>query len=129
MSSRFDLVVRNGTVIDGTGSDPRTADVAVRDGRIAAVGHFDGDERPTRLGDGINTGEHHTRRHVSDGARQCEAATAHVVRGDLVSEVDHDCMGREVAYDGLHHTDGFVACAEIGEERNRVVAPILAAMT
>ena len=31
MSSRFDLVVRNGTVIDGTGSDPRTADVAVRD--------------------------------------------------------------------------------------------------
>ena len=45
MSSRFDLVVRNGTVIDGTGSDPRTADVAVRDGRIAAVGHFDGSGR------------------------------------------------------------------------------------
>ena len=45
MSSRFDLVVRNGTVIDGTGSDPRTADVAVRDGRIAAVGLFDGNGR------------------------------------------------------------------------------------
>ena len=45
MSSRFDLVVRNGTVIDGTGSDPRTADVAVRDGRIAAVGLFDGNDR------------------------------------------------------------------------------------
>ena len=45
MSKRFDLIVRRGTVIDGTGSDPRTADVAVRDGRIAAVGHFDGSGR------------------------------------------------------------------------------------
>ena len=33
-----DLVVRNGTVIDGTGSARRTADVAIDDGRISAVG-------------------------------------------------------------------------------------------
>lgn len=45
MSSRYDLVVRNGTVIDGTGSEPRAADVAVQDGRIAAVGRFDGTGR------------------------------------------------------------------------------------
>jgi N-acyl-D-aspartate/D-glutamate deacylase len=33
-----DLVLRGGTVIDGTGAPARSADVAVRDGRIHAVG-------------------------------------------------------------------------------------------
>ena len=34
----FDLVIRNGTVFDGSGQPRRIADVAVQDGRIAAVG-------------------------------------------------------------------------------------------
>lgn len=34
----FDLVIRNGTVIDGSGAPRRIADVAVQDGKIAAVG-------------------------------------------------------------------------------------------
>lgn len=34
----FDLVIRSGTVIDGSGSPPRTADVAIVDGTIAEVG-------------------------------------------------------------------------------------------
>jgi N-acyl-D-aspartate/D-glutamate deacylase len=34
----FDLVIRNGTVIDGSGAPRRVADVAIQDGRIAAVG-------------------------------------------------------------------------------------------
>jgi N-acyl-D-aspartate/D-glutamate deacylase len=33
-----DLIVRGGTVIDGTGSEPRTADVAISDGVIREVG-------------------------------------------------------------------------------------------
>ncbi len=33
-----DLVIRNGTVIDGTGADRFVADVAVKDGKIAEVG-------------------------------------------------------------------------------------------
>ena len=33
----FDLVIRNGTVIDGSGAPRRVADVAVQDGKIAAV--------------------------------------------------------------------------------------------
>jgi len=34
----YDLVIRNGKLIDGTGADARFADVAVLDGRIAAIG-------------------------------------------------------------------------------------------
>src|SRR5260221_5003335 len=34
----FDVVIRNGTVIDGSGAPRRVADVAVQDGKIAAVG-------------------------------------------------------------------------------------------
>ena len=34
----YDLVIRNGTIYDGTGTAPFEADVAVSDGRIAAVG-------------------------------------------------------------------------------------------
>ncbi len=38
MAREFDLVVRGGLVVDGTGSDPFEADVAIRGGRIVAVG-------------------------------------------------------------------------------------------
>lgn len=36
--SHYDLVIRGGTVVDGSGGEPRQADVAIMDGRIAAVG-------------------------------------------------------------------------------------------
>lgn len=38
----YDLVIRNGTLADGTGGDLREADVAIRAGKIAAVGTFSG---------------------------------------------------------------------------------------
>ncbi len=34
----YDLLIKNGTVIDGTGAPPRQADVAVASGRIAEIG-------------------------------------------------------------------------------------------
>lgn len=34
----FDILIRNGEVYDGSGNAPRTADIAVKDGRIVAVG-------------------------------------------------------------------------------------------
>ena len=36
----YDLIIRNGHLIDGTGSPWVSGDVAIRDGRIAAVGHL-----------------------------------------------------------------------------------------
>ena len=38
----YDLIIRGGTVHDGLGSAPRIADVAVKDGRIAAIGSVSG---------------------------------------------------------------------------------------
>ena len=40
--STFDLVIRNGLLVDGEGAPPRIADVAVRDGIIVEVGEVDG---------------------------------------------------------------------------------------
>src|SRR6267378_136397 len=34
----FDVIIRNGTVYDGTGAQPRQADVAIRGDRIAGIG-------------------------------------------------------------------------------------------
>ncbi|MGE0128549.1 MAG: amidohydrolase family protein [Blastocatellales bacterium] len=36
--SSYDIVIKNGTVYDGTGARPRRADVGIKDDRIAAVG-------------------------------------------------------------------------------------------
>ncbi|HVC71232.1 MAG TPA: amidohydrolase family protein [Acidimicrobiales bacterium] len=50
----YDLVIRGGTVIDGTGSGARTADVAVDDGRIVAVDNLAGEQgRDTIDADGL----------------------------------------------------------------------------
>ena len=38
----YDIVIRNGTVIDGLGGEPYTADVAVSDGLIVALGTVEG---------------------------------------------------------------------------------------
>ena len=42
MVHRFDLVIRSGTVFDGTGSEPRDADVAISGGRVVEVGKVSG---------------------------------------------------------------------------------------
>ncbi len=38
----FDLIIRNGTIVDGTGHDRFTGDVAIKDGLIAQVGEVRG---------------------------------------------------------------------------------------
>jgi N-acyl-D-amino-acid deacylase len=48
-----DLILRGGSVVDGTGSDPRTADVAIDGGRIVEVGRVDGTATRTIAADGL----------------------------------------------------------------------------
>ena len=41
----YDLIIRGGLLVDGTGAPPRPADIAIRDGRIALIGQVDGPAR------------------------------------------------------------------------------------
>lgn len=48
----YDVVIKNGTIIDGTGAPSHVGDVAISGDRIAAVGHVDGRARRTIDADG-----------------------------------------------------------------------------
>ena len=68
--SQYDLVIRSGSVIDGTGQQPFTADVAIKNGKIAATGRVSG-----------------------HGDREVNADGALVTPGFLISI--HTMMGRQ----------------------------------
>jgi N-acyl-D-amino-acid deacylase len=48
-----DLIIKGGTVIDGTGSEPRTADLAISDGKIREVGRVTGSAKQEIDADGL----------------------------------------------------------------------------
>src|SRR5690349_16632267 len=50
---RHDLVIRNGTIVDGLGGEPYVGDVAVTNGVITAVGLVDGPTRRAIDADGL----------------------------------------------------------------------------
>ena len=49
----YDRIIKGGTVVDGSGSAPFTADVALQDGRIADVGRITAAARETIDADGL----------------------------------------------------------------------------
>lgn len=49
----LDLLFKGGTVVDGTGAEPFTADVGVRDGRIVEVGHITEAAKETVQAEGL----------------------------------------------------------------------------
>jgi N-acyl-D-amino-acid deacylase len=52
MSERFDLLIRGGTIVDGTGAAAYRGDLGIRDGRIAALGDVSGSADRTLEADG-----------------------------------------------------------------------------
>ena len=52
MGEQYDLLIRGGTLVDGTGAPARRGDVGVRDGKIAAVGEVRGTAARTLDADG-----------------------------------------------------------------------------
>jgi N-acyl-D-aspartate/D-glutamate deacylase len=49
----YDLLIRAGTIVDGSGGKPFTGDVAIENGRIVAVGRVQGAARRTLDADGL----------------------------------------------------------------------------
>ena len=42
----YDLLIKNGMMVDGTGAPARRADVAIKDGTIAEIGRVKGGAEP-----------------------------------------------------------------------------------
>jgi N-acyl-D-aspartate/D-glutamate deacylase len=49
----FDLLITGGSVVDGTGAPARTADVAIADGKVAAIGRVEASATQTIDADGL----------------------------------------------------------------------------
>src|SRR6266404_2877239 len=45
--AKFDVIIKGGTVYDGTGEKPRVIDVAIRGDRVAGLGSFSADQART----------------------------------------------------------------------------------
>jgi N-acyl-D-amino-acid deacylase len=43
----YDIIIRGGTIVDGTGAPPRTGDIAIEGDRIVGVGDIEGEARRT----------------------------------------------------------------------------------
>ena len=43
----FDLVIKNGEIIDGTGKQSFVGDIGIKDGKIKAIGKLDAQDPPT----------------------------------------------------------------------------------
>ena len=99
----FDLLIRNAQVLDGTGAPAYLADVAVKDGKIAAVGKLSGEAAETADAAGLNADRQQVRTHGRDGLRNRR-------RRSLSDGNQHDYA---------HHADDD---AEHRQERTNLVA-------
>jgi N-acyl-D-amino-acid deacylase len=102
----FDLIIRSGTVVDGTGAGTITADVGIADGRIRTVGDLTGvtaaeeiDARGLTVAPGfIDVHSHSDFTLTVDGRAQ--SALAQGVTTELVGNCGHGCspLGDDPAF-------------------------------
>jgi N-acyl-D-amino-acid deacylase len=101
--AQFDLIVKNGRIIDGSGNPWYEADVGIRDGRIAAIGRLDTtrsrrvlDARGMIVAPGFIDG--HT--HSEGGIRRIPTADNFLFDG-VTSIVTGNCGGSVTAIDSF----------------------------
>jgi N-acyl-D-amino-acid deacylase len=90
----FDLVIRNARMVDGTGAPPRTADLGVSGGRIAAIGALGGataKEAIDARGQVVAPGFIDVHTHADEVAQQPLAE--HFVRMGVTTVIAGNCGG------------------------------------
>ncbi len=94
----FDVLIRNGRVIDGTGNPWYRADVAIKDGRIAAIGNLAGKSADTTIdaaGRAVTPGFIDVHTHV-EGAVELNPMGANYLLDGVTTIVTGNCGGSRV---------------------------------
>ena len=88
----YDLIIKNGTVVDGTGSAARSADIAIQDGVIVSVGKVQGDARQTLDAQGklVTPGWVDTHSHM-DGQASWDAYCSPAVNHGITTLIMGNC--------------------------------------
>lgn len=88
----FDLLIKNATVYDGTGAEPFLGDVAVLDGKIAAIGHDLGAAKETVDAQGLSLSPGFIDSHShADGTVFAHPERHHVLKMGVTTEVCGTC--------------------------------------
>ncbi len=92
MSSYYDLVIRNGKVVDGTGAPYVLCDIAVKDGNIADIGTIKkrGTKEIDAEGHFVAPGFIDLHNHLDQGILQFPRAESHIMQG-VTSSVVGNC--------------------------------------
>ena len=126
-SAEFDLLIRGGTVVDGTGSPGYRADVAIRGDRIVAIGEgLQGDREFDATGK--VTGEEEFWSHTDlwdfqanvDGARLAYQALRPIVLikdKDLAATLDEEFASLQTELDKYKTADGFQYYTQLTPEQ------------
>ena len=97
----LDIIIRNGTVIDGTGAPGFRADVAIQDGKIAAVGDMTGREARREAGLTVTPGFIDIHRHADAAAFRPGFGAAELCQG-LTTIVNGNCGLSCAPFGGAH---------------------------
>ena len=92
----FDLVIRNGTIIDGLGGPGAAADVGIRDGRIAALGGLSGAKARSVIdaaGRVVSPGFIDIHSHTEAGSLLVNKKGESMIRQGVTTEVAGNCGG------------------------------------
>lgn len=88
----FDLLIKNALIYDGSGEKPFSGDVAVKDGKIAAIGNVTGDAVKTVDAKGLSLAPGFIDCHShSDTALYRDPHRVHVLRMGVTTEIAGQC--------------------------------------